>query len=175
MQKDTSADNASFAGNDLFFYSGTPDKHMFDAADDFGTLAGSYNFAGYAHFFFNFTFAATAASIVSGAVAERCGMWAYFLYSAVLSGFVYPIVAHWVWAQPGWMCAWNLYEGTSDPLNDVGVVDFAGSGVVHMTGGLAGLIGAATVGPRIGRFDRETGAPLAKIEGHSTALQVRCR
>merc|ERR1711988_302249 len=106
MQKDTSADNASFAGNDLFFYSGTPDKHMFDAADDFGTLAGSYNFAGYAHFFFNFTFAATAASIVSGAVAERCGMWAYFLYSAVLSGFVYPIVAHWVWAQPGWMCAW---------------------------------------------------------------------
>lgn len=171
MQKDTSANTASFAGNDLFFYSGEPGKHQFDHDDGYGTLAGSYNFAGYAHFFFNYTFAATAASIVSGAVAERCGMWAYFLYSAVLSGFVYPVVAHWVWAQPGWMCAWNTYEGKSDPLNDVGVVDFAGSGVVHLTGAVAALCGAFWLGPRRGRFDETTGEPL-EMPSHSATMQV---
>lgn len=89
---------------------------------------------GYASWFFGFAFAATAATIVSGAVAERTQFVAYFAYSIVLTAFVYPVVAHWIWFG-GW-------------LNEQNMIDFAGSGVVHMTGGVAALWGAAIVGPR---------------------------
>lgn len=89
---------------------------------------------GYASWFFGFAFAATAATIVSGAVAERTQFSAYFVYSIVLTAFVYPVVAHWIWLG-GW-------------LNQESMIDFAGSGVVHMTGGVAALWGAAIVGPR---------------------------
>lgn len=107
----------------------------------------------YAYWFFQFVFAATTATIVSGAMAERCGFGAYLIYSAVLSGFVYPVVSHWAWAPSGWLANGHYH-------------DFAGSGVVHLTGGSAAFIGCVCLGPRIGRF-----GPNGKcIEGHSLPL-----
>jgi len=111
--------------------------------------------AKFAHFFWCFVFCATAATIVSGAVAERCGLTAYFAYSIVLSGLVYPVVAHWAWAPGGWLA-----------VN--GYIDFAGSGVVHHLGGVCGFVGAVFLGPRIGRFDAK-GKPV-DMPGHSIPL-----
>ena len=109
----------------------------------------------YAHWFFQFTFCTTAATIVSGAVAERCDLMAYFTYSTVLSGFVYPIAAHWAWTGQGWLAGH-------------GYTDFAGSGVVHLLGGVCAFVGAAFLGPRIGRFG-PNGESLT-IPGHSVPL-----
>jgi len=109
----------------------------------------------YAHWFWCFVFCATAATIVSGAVAERCDLTAYFVYSVVLSGLVYPVVAHWAWTPNGWLA-----------VN--GYIDFAGSGVVHHLGGVCGFVGAVMLGPRIGRFD-DKGKPQ-DIPGHSVPL-----
>merc|ERR1711939_102357 len=93
--------------------------------------------------FFGFAFAATAATIVSGAVAERVHFRAYLAYSVVVTSVIYPIVAYWGWASTGWLKAAG---NDKDPNN--GYVDFAGSGIVHMVGGCAGLVGAILVGPR---------------------------
>lgn len=90
---------------------------------------------------------------------------AYLGYSVFISGFVYPVVVHWVWAVDGW-----LGYGTTNPIFKAGMIDFAGSGVVHMVGGLAGLVGAVMVGPRLGRFDMN-GAPV-HMPGHSAILVV---
>lgn len=108
-------------------------------------------------FFFQWTFAATAATIVSGSVAERTSFYAYLGYAFFLSGFVYPVVSHWVWGG-GWL---------SD-IFTVGAKDFAGDAVVHMVGGFAGLAGAAIVGPRIGRFDAD--GRVVAMPGHSATL-----
>ncbi|GIL84989.1 hypothetical protein Vretifemale_13617 [Volvox reticuliferus] len=115
--------------------------------------------------FFQWAFCATAATIPAGAVAERFNFNAYLGYSIFLGGFVYPVVVHWVWCPTGW-----LGYGTDKPLLGAGMIDFAGSGVVHMTGGLAGLIGAWMVGPRMGRFDAN-GQPV-HMPGHSAILVV---
>ncbi|KAG7368264.1 ammonium transporter AMT2a [Nitzschia inconspicua] len=120
--------------------------------------------------FFQFAFAATAATIVAGTVAERCKMAAYLCYSVFLTGFVYPVVVHSIWSADGFLTAFR-----DDPFRDVGNVDFAGSGVVHMTGGATALVAAIVLGPRKGRFYDEDGNPLetpATFQAHSVALQI---
>ncbi|XP_022082672.1 putative ammonium transporter 1 [Acanthaster planci] len=115
----------------------------------------------YSHWFFHFVFAATATTIVSGAMAERTEFGAYLIYSCVITGVIYPIVSHWAWSGNGWLAAGPGVEG-------VAYQDFAGSGVVHMVGGMAALVGAAIVGPRLGRFDKQ-GNPTT-IPGHTVPL-----
>jgi ammonium transporter, Amt family len=109
-----------------------------------------------AKWLFQVVFAGTAATIVSGAMAERTKFPAYLIYSALISGIVYPISGHWIWGG-GW-------------LAERGFLDFAGSTVVHMVGGLAALVGAVFLGPRIGKYSKE-GKPRA-IPGHSVPLAI---
>lgn len=100
-------------------------------------------------FFFQWTFAATAATIVSGSVAERCKLEAYFIYSIVITAFVYPVIVHWGWGE-GWLSPFA--EDTQDYLfygnESNNYIDFAGSGVVHMVGGFSGFVAAIILGPR---------------------------
>lgn len=103
---------------------------------------------------FQTVFAATAATIVSGAMAERTKFSSYVIYSAVISLIIYPVVGHWIWGG-GW-------------LSQLGMIDFAGSTVVHSVGGWAALVGAAILGPRIGKYNKD-GKPNA-IPGHSITL-----
>ncbi len=110
-------------------------------------------------FFFQMAFAAAAATIVSGAMAERTKFKSYFLYSLVITGVIYPIVIHWFWGG-GWLAEFN----------DGIFVDFAGSSLVHMTGGLAALAGAVVLGPRIGKYGPD-GKPRA-ILGHNIPFAV---
>merc|ERR1719384_392877 len=124
----------------------------------------------YIDFFFQFAFAATAATIVAGTIAERCKMEAYLLYSIFLTAFVYPVIVHAVWNGEGFLCAWN-----ENPLGGTGMLDFAGSGVLHMTGGCTALVAAIILGPRLGRFYDAEGKPLAEPKDFppsSVALQV---
>ena len=88
--------------------------------------------------FFHFAFACTASTIVSGSISERTQIWVYVVFAALVTGFIYPVVVAWTWGE-GW-------------LHQMGFKDFAGSGVVHLTGGIAGLVGSAIVGPRLGKF-----------------------
>ena len=111
----------------------------------------------YAFFIFQTVFAATAATIISGAVAERTKFTAYLIYAVAVTAFIYPIFGSWVWGG-GW-------------LNDVGpgFVDFAGSTVVHSVGGWAALAGAIVVGPRIGKY---VDGKAQRIPGHSVTLMA---
>ncbi len=113
----------------------------------------------YAFWIFQTVFAATAATIVSGAVAERTNFKAYLMYSVFLSALVYPIFGSWAWG--------SLYKG-SGWLESLGFIDFAGSTVVHSVGGWAALAGAIVLGPRIGKFSKD-GKPKA-IPGHNITL-----
>ncbi|MEX2372737.1 MAG: ammonium transporter, partial [Dehalococcoidia bacterium] len=117
----------------------------------------------YATFFFQFAFAATAATIVSGAMAERTKFSAYLVYTVVITGVVYPVVTHWIWDGGGWLTAF-----TDDPIMGVGMVDFAGSTVVHSVGGWAALMGAIFVGARRGRFNAD--GSVNALPGHSLPL-----
>ncbi|CAK8687801.1 unnamed protein product [Clavelina lepadiformis] len=115
----------------------------------------------YATWFFQFVFAATASTIVSGAMAERTEFTTYMVYCIFLTGFVYPIVSHWGWSESGWLV--NPPE-----VLQVQFRDFAGSAIVHITGGTAALIGAIFLGPRIGRFNRD--GTINDIPGHSVTV-----
>jgi len=124
----------------------------------------------YIGFFFQFAFAATAATIVAGTVAERCKMSAYLCYSLFLTAFVYPVVVRSIWSSDGFLTAFR-----DDAFRGIGVIDFAGSGVVHMTGGATALVAAIVLGPRRGRFYDDDGNALEtpkEFPAHSVALQV---
>ena len=111
-------------------------------------------------FVFNLVFCATAATIVSGAMAERTKFVSYCIYSAVISLVVYPIEAGWVWNSQGW-------------LAQLGFHDFAGSAVIHAVGGITALIGAIMVGPRLGKYVKDKAGKATKVNaipGHSITL-----
>ena len=113
----------------------------------------------WSNFVFNLVFCATAATIVSGAMAERTKFNAYCIYSAVISAVIYPIEAHWIWGG-GW-------------LSQMGFHDFAGSCAIHMVGGLTAFIGAALVGARIGKFSRDKDRKVTKVHafpGHNIVI-----
>lgn len=111
-------------------------------------------------------FAATASTIVAGTLAERCQMAAYLCFSIVLTAFVYPVIIHTIWSNNGFLSPFRL-----NPLWESGMIDFAGSGVVHLTGGTTALIASLILGPRKGRFCEDLGAPNT-IKGHSSSLQT---
>jgi len=134
-------DVAGLIGNSLWFLTGK-----------------AYDVSTYQLFMFQMVFAATAATIVSGAVAERLKFKVYLIYTVVITALIYPIYGHWVWGG-GWL---------SEIPFGLGHLDFAGSGVVHTVGGMVGLAGAMVLGPRIGKFGKD-GKPRT-IPGHSIAL-----
>src|SRR5207344_2218119 len=104
----------------------------------------------FAKFFFQLVFAGTAATIVSGSVAERIKYFPFIVFSFLLVAFVYPITGHWIWGG-GWLAA-------------AGFRDFSGSTVVHSVGGWAALAGIIVLGPRLGRYPK--GAPAVNVPGH---------
>ena len=115
----------------------------------------------YSNFVFNLVFCATTATIVSGSMAERTRFISYCVYSAVISAVIYPIEAHWTWGG-GWLSA-------------IGFHDFAGSNCIHMVGGICALIGAAMLGPRIGKFVKDEKGKVVKVNafpGHN--LPIAC-
>ncbi|MEE4286325.1 MAG: ammonium transporter [Mariniphaga sp.] len=134
-------------GDSIGGFIGMPD--LFFMSDGFGD-----NYADYADLFFQTVFAATAATIVSGAMAERTEFKAYLWFSIVITVFIYPISGHWTWGG-GW-------------LSQLGFHDFAGSSIVHSVGAWVGLAGAAIIGPRLGKYGKD-GKPKA-IPGHNLAL-----
>ncbi len=138
-----------FMGTENLFILGNQDLSAYDS-----TLTSTVPFWG--KFFFQLVFCGTAATIVSGAVAERVKYVSFIIFSFVLTLVIYPIVGHWVWGG-GW-------------LADLGFKDFAGDAVVHSLGGWAALSGAMLLGPRIGKYGKD-GKPRA-IPGHSMSLAV---
>jgi ammonium transporter, Amt family len=138
------ANNSGWIGTSNFFLSDvdpSTDQGMFD----------------FSFFIFQTVFAATAATIISGAVSERTKFAAYLIYTVAVTAFIYPVFGSWVWGG-GWL----------SQLGDNGFMDFAGSTVVHSVGGWAALAGAIVVGPRLGKFTA-AGKPVA-IPGHSITL-----
>lgn len=149
---------------------GTNDKDI--------TFVGTKNFFAIdltddALWFFQFAFCSTSVTIIAGTLAERCQMAAYLWYSILLTGFVYPVVAHTMWSTNGKFSPFLANDELK--FRGVGCIDFAGSGVVHLTGGTTALIASYILGPRVGRFYDATGTKLDKpadIPGHSIPLQV---
>ena len=129
----------------------------FDILTDFGGFLKSGSAPS---FVFNLVFCATAATIVSGAMAERTKFISYCIYSGVISLFVYPVEAGWVWNSQGW-------------LVKLGFHDFAGSAAIHSVGGITALIGAIMVGPRLGKYVKDKAGKVGKVNaipGHSITL-----
>ncbi len=140
---------------------------LFLGEDALGGFVGLPNldiFTNYAsfdwsNFVFNLVFCATTATIVSGAMAERTRFISYCVYSAVISAIIYPIEAHWTWGG-GW-------------LAQMGFHDFAGSNCIHMVGGICALIGAAMLGPRIGKYEKDGDGKITKVNafpGHNIPM-----
>ncbi|XP_059178366.1 putative ammonium transporter 1 [Physella acuta] len=120
------------------------------------------------NYFYQLMFASTACTIVSGALAERCEFIAYLIYSFLLTAFVYPLCSRWGWSQYGYLHIGHDFD-IDGKIMHVKYEDFGGSGVVHLVGGTSAFVGAAILGPRIGRFHKETGAVIP-IRGHSVPL-----
>ena len=138
---------------------GLPNLNMWVNFKDFIASPADGSFTGASTFVFNLVFCATTATIVSGAMAERTKFSAYCIYSAVISLFVYPIEAHWVWGG-GW-------------LAQLGFHDYAGSCAIHMVGGFAALVGAICLGPRLGKYVKDDKGKVIKVNaipGHSITL-----
>ena len=109
----------------------------------------------YTSVLFQLVFAGATATIVSGAMAERTKFSSYMIYAVIICAFVYPVVTHWVWGSGGWLAEWGYH-------------DFAGSTAVHMVGGIAALLGAFFLGPRIGKYDKD--GTVHAIPGHNLTL-----
>lgn len=127
---------------------------------DIFTDFGSFIEHNASSFVFNLVFCATAATIVSGAMAERTKFISYCIYSAVISLVVYPVEAGWIWNAQGW-------------LAQIGFYDFAGSCAIHMVGGIAALIGAAFLGPRLGKYTKDVNGKVVKVNaipGHAITI-----
>ena len=136
-------------GEDFMGFIGKPGFDIFTAYSNFD----------FSNFVFNLVFCATTATIVSGAMAERTKFLSYCIYSAVISALIYPIEAHWIWGG-GW-------------LAQLGFHDFAGSCAIHMVGGISAIIGAAMLGPRIGKFTKDKSGKITKVNafpGHNLPL-----
>ena len=136
-------------GEDLVGLIGKPGFDIFTSYADFD----------WSNFVFNLVFCATTATIVSGAMAERTKFLSYCIYSAVISALIYPIEAHWIWGG-GW-------------LSQLGFHDFAGSCAIHMVGGISALIGAALLGPRIGKYTKDESGKIIKVNafpGHNITI-----
>lgn len=143
----------------LFGLIGLPNLDMFTHFKQFITSPGDGTFTGASTFVFNLVFCATTATIVSGAMAGRTKFSSYCIYSAVISLFIYPIEAHWIWGG-GW-------------LSKLGFHDYAGSCAIHMVGGIAALVGASMLGERIGKYERDKDGKVVKVNaipGHSITL-----
>jgi ammonium transporter, Amt family len=147
-----------FGGSKL--YAGLEDGNSIIGWSGWFLTGNSYDVSTMMFWMFQVVFAATAATIVAGACAERMKLQAYLIYSGIITAIIYAIYGHWVWGG-GWLA--TLPYG-------VGVRDFAGSGVVHAVGGLVALAGVYLLGPRIGKFNRD-GTPNA-IPGHDVPMIV---
>lgn len=115
----------------------------------------------YIHWFFTWSFAATAATILSGSVAERCQLGAYLLVSCLVTGIVHPVCAHWIWSDNGWLAPGRLSPN--------GFIDTAGSGAIHLCGGVAALVMAGTLGPR---YQWSPSDLSGNFTGHSAVLST---
>lgn len=143
----------------LFGLIGIPNMELFTNFKEFIASPSDGSFTDASYFVFNLVFCATTATIVSGAMAERTKFSAYCIYSGVISLFIYPIEAHWIWGG-GW-------------LSQLGFHDYAGSTAIHMVGGIAALVGAIFLGPRIGKYVRDENGKVIKVNaipGHSITL-----
>lgn len=143
----------------LFGLVGLPNMELWTSFKDFIASPADGSFTGASTFVFNLVFCATTATIVSGAMAERTKFSAYCIYSAVISLLVYPIEAHWIWGG-GW-------------LSQLGFHDYAGSCAIHMVGGIAALVGAIFLGPRLGKYVTDKAGKITKVNaipGHSITL-----
>lgn len=136
-------------GEDVLGFIGKPGFDIFTSYKDFD----------WSNFVLNLVFCATTATIVSGAMAERTKFISYCVYSGVISALIYPIEAHWIWGG-GW-------------LSQIGFHDFAGSCAIHMVGGISALVGAAILGPRIGKFTKDKNGKITKVNaipGHNITI-----
>eukprot|EP00899_Mesostigma_viride_P015607 jgi/Mesvir1/24047/Mv10781-RA.1 len=141
----------------------------FGGGSDANYFVGNENFASagiednmLSTWFFQWSFAATSVTIVSGSVAERCSFEAYVIFSFLMTAVTYPCGAHWIWSKKAWMADGHILG--------LRYVDFAGSSVVHTTGGAAGLVGAWMLGPRIGRFS--SNGTVNPMPGHNLVLST---
>ncbi len=140
-------------GEDALGIIGKPGFDILTQYDVYGADGGFSNFV------FNLVFCATTATIVSGAMAERTKFISYCIYSGVISALIYPIEAHWIWNADGW-----LYK--------LGFHDISGSCAIHMVGGISALVGAAILGPRIGKFTKtkDGDVKVNAIPGHNLTI-----